>query len=178
MSPADPKEAHAPATAISASEKPPPGTAAGGKFVRGVITGVRIGFSLIVFGIAIVLVLLRLALPAIEQHRPEVEDWVSGLLQRSVTIEGLRAHWRGWSPELEIEGLRLHRTDSVGARGESALTFERVRISIDPIESLMTGNVLAHSVVLGGASLAIKRTRRFTTMCWAVTHARLAGWSR
>ena len=159
MSPVDPREAHAPATAISASEKPPSDTTAGGKFVRGVATGVRIGFSVIVLGIALVLVLLRLALPAIEQHRSEVEDWVSGLLQRSVTIEGLRAHWRGWSPELEIEGLRLHRTDSLGARGESALTFERVRINIDPIESLMTGNVLAHSVVLGGASLAIKRTR-------------------
>lgn len=119
----------------------------------------RIVLACVLFGIALTLSAVRLSLPAVDHLRPEVQQWVSSVLERSVTIEALGAHWRGWTPVLDIRGLRLLRTDSVGARAESALTFEQVQISIDTFASLRARRVVPHSVELVGASFSVMHGR-------------------
>ncbi len=107
--------------------------------------------------IALLLGLLRFGFPLIEDHRPEVERWVSELLQRPVRIDSLRAYWRGWSPQLEVHGLQLHQVDDIGASAEPAIIFDKVRISVDPVESVRSRQLLAHAVTIVGASLTVKR---------------------
>ncbi len=109
--------------------------------------------------IALLLGVLRFGLPAVAEHRVEVEQWVSDMLQRPVRIDSLRAYWRGWTPELEVYGLRLHRVGDTGASAEPAITFDKVRISIDPLESLKARRLLPRAITIMGASLTVKRFR-------------------
>lgn len=120
-------------------------------WTRNVVAGV-------VIAVALMLGLLRFGFPALESQRPEVEEWVSAMLQRPVRIESLRAYWRGWSPELEINRLKLHRAEDIGASAEPAITFDKVRISVDLLESLKSRRLLAHGITIIGASLTVKRS--------------------
>jgi uncharacterized protein (TIGR02099 family) len=113
--------------------------------------------AVVLIVIALLLGLFRFGFPLIENHRPEVEKWVSELLQRPVRIDSLRAYWKSWSPQLEIHGLQLHRVDDIGASADPAITFDKVRISVDPMESVRSRRLLAHSVTIVGASLTVKR---------------------
>lgn len=124
---------------------------------RGAFSRMRIPLACALIAIALLLGLLRYGFPLIENHRPEVERWVSVLLERPVTIDSLRARWRGWSPELELVGLGLHPVGDGGASGEPAITFDQVRISIDPVESLKSRRLLAHAVTIEGATLRVNR---------------------
>jgi uncharacterized protein (TIGR02099 family) len=124
---------------------------------RRVFSWFRNAVASVLIVVALLLGLLRFGFPALENHRPEVEQWVSGLLQRPVSIDSLRAYWRGWAPEVEISGLKLHRVKDVGASAEPAITFDKVRIKIDPVASLKDRRLLAHSVTIVGASLTVKR---------------------
>lgn len=126
---------------------------------RGALSWLRSIMAGVLIGITVLLLVLRFGLTAIESHRPEVEHWVSGLLQRPVSIDSLRAYWRGWSPELEIHGLKLHRVDDTDASGEPAITFDQVRISVDPVESVKSRRLLAHAVIIEGAALTVKRVQ-------------------
>ena len=119
-------------------------------WIRNAVTGLLIV-------VALLLGLLRFGFSTLENHRPEVEQWVSGMLQRPVSIDSLRAYWRGWSPELEIDGVKLHRLEGTGASDEPAITFDKVRIKVDPVESLKGRRLLAHAITIVGASLTVKR---------------------
>lgn len=119
----------------------------------------RVALSCVLLGIALTLSAARLLLPAIENYRAEVQQWVSSVLEHPVTIDALTAHWQGWTPVLDIHGLRLLRTDSVGARGESALAFEQVQIRIDTAASIESRRIVPDSVVLAGAAFSVRYGR-------------------
>nr|VFJ54970.1 MAG: TIGR02099 family protein [Candidatus Kentron sp. DK] len=57
--------------------------------------------------IAVGLLTLRFLLPGVEQLRPDVEQWLQAKTGQPVSIGSLHAQWRGWTPELVIEKLRL-----------------------------------------------------------------------
>lgn len=159
MGPSEPREDPVSETKISA-----PGIAAavsgrGAPDTRRMFSWIRTALAGALIAVALLLGVLRFGFPALENHRPEVEQWVSGLLLRPVSIESLRAYWRGWSPELEIHALKLHRVGDIGKSSEPAITFDKVRISIDPLESLKSRRLLAHAVTIVGASLTVIRSR-------------------
>lgn len=155
MSSSDPGKSNVSATAI-ASPGAPWRTALQSNSLRRALKSLRAVVTVVLLLTALFLCALRLSLPMVENYRPEVQAWVSHLLARPATIETLSAHWRGWTPELDITGLKLLRDDTLGVRGESALTFERVQISIDLLNSLRSWSLAPNSIVLGGASLAVK----------------------
>ncbi|MDX1513567.1 MAG: DUF3971 domain-containing protein, partial [Gammaproteobacteria bacterium] len=126
------------------------------RLLRRRLSRIRVGIGFLLLSAALLLAGIRLSLPAVENYRSEVQQWVSQILGRALTIDALSAYWRGWTPVLDMQGVRLLRADSIGARGESALTFERVRISIDPVASFASRAIVPNSIVLGGASFAIK----------------------
>ncbi len=118
---------------------------------------IRNSIAAVVIVIALLLGLLRFGFPAIEDHPGEVEQWVGDLLHRPVRIDSLRAYWRGWSPELELHGLKMHRSGDVSAGAEPAITFDKVRIRLDPLASIKARRPLARTLTIMGASLTVKR---------------------
>ncbi|MDX1528402.1 MAG: DUF3971 domain-containing protein, partial [Gammaproteobacteria bacterium] len=142
--------AAAPETAIAKPGRRKP--AAGRTFAR-----IRNAIAAVVIVITLLLGLLRFGFPAIESQPGEVEQWVSDLLHRPVRIDSLRAYWRGWSPELELHGLKMHRAGDASASAEPAITFDKVRIRLDPLASLKARRPLARTLTIMGASLTVKR---------------------
>ena len=80
------------------------------------------GFWLIYFGFVTLVLALRYSiLPNIEQHRPDIERFVSQGLGQAVSIGRIEASWEGINPDLTLFDVQVH-----DAAGRPALAFSRV----------------------------------------------------
>lgn len=132
--------------------------------LKQVLRRIRTAVTVLLFGVALLLALLRFGLPVLADHPQRVQQWISEILERPVTIHSLRAYWRGWSPELEIRDLRLYAAGESAGQADPVLVLERARISLDPLASLKSGDIQAHSVTLQGASLTVRRMQDGSVM--------------
>ncbi len=106
-------------------------------------------------GIAVLLGVARVLLPAVEGLRPEVEVWVSGLVDRTVHIGALSADWQGWTPVLRLEDVRLLDRD-----GQAELArFARAHVAVDLLGSLVHGSLRAGELGVTGAMVTVTRRR-------------------
>ena len=101
---------------------------------------------------------LRFLLPEIRHLRPEIEGWVSGVFEREVRLGAIDAYWRGWTPVLRVEDVRLVNGESAdGEDGESPLRLSEVSFSIDPLKSLRLFSVQPFDIAAHGASIEVVR---------------------
>ena len=101
---------------------------------------------------------MRLLLPEIEHLRPEIEGWVSGVFEREVRLGAIDAYWRGWTPVLRVEDVRLVDRETAGGEdGESPLRLSQVSFSIDPLKSLRLLSVQPFDIFASGASIEVVR---------------------
>lgn len=68
-----------------------------------------------------------------ERHKGVLEDSLSNVFGRAVSIQELQTTWIGWSPSLHIKGLRV----AGDHPNESALSFESAAMVVSPV-SLFT----------------------------------------
>lgn len=74
------------------------------------------------FVVALAILTMRyVLLPQIDEYRPHIERFVSGVLQAPVEVGGIAASWHGLHPELRLTEVRLPRPD-----GGAALTLPAV----------------------------------------------------
>jgi uncharacterized protein (TIGR02099 family) len=90
--------------------------------------------------------------PALEGHPEVVAGWLAQAVGHPVTIDALRAGWRGWRPRLSAEGLAI-----LGQGGEPAVRLRRIDLEIDPLGTLLAGAVRVGSVRMDGLALALVR---------------------
>ena len=94
-------------------------------------------------GIALALIVtllvgLRLALPYINDFRPQIAGLVSNLVGQTVSIGNLKAEWRGWKTlELTMSGVSL--LNEAGT--ESVLELKRARVTIDILRTAIKGEL-------------------------------------
>ena len=105
----------------------------------------------------LLLTVVRLMLPEVENYRSEVASWVSTLLKQPVSIGTLRASWHGWTPELRLENVRLLSADASKAIPATLVHFADAVVTIDPLATLQSGELRAGEITVGGALLAITR---------------------
>ncbi len=103
----------------------------------------------------LLLVTVRLTLPGIANYKPDIERWLSNVLDVPVSIGGLRADWSGWTPELRIDDVRIVQR----ADGQTVARFARASFTIDPIASLKRGEIRPGNITLTGASFVVTRQR-------------------
>ena len=102
---------------------------------------------------AIVLWGSRLLLgPVLEAHPELVSGWLAQAVGRPVTIGALRAHWRGWTPEITADDFTV-----LGQGGEPTVRLRRIELEIDPLATLLAGAVRPGSARLDGLALALVR---------------------
>ena len=101
---------------------------------------------------------LRVLLPEIRHLRPHIEGWVSGIFERQVRLGAIDAYWRGWTPVLRVEDVRLVDGGSAaGEAGEWRLRLSEVSFSIDPLKSLRLLSVQPFDIAARGASIEVVR---------------------
>ena len=92
-------------------------------------------------------------LPHIDDYRPQLEQLLSRQVGRTVTIDEVRASWRGLNPELQLAGLKI-----VGPANDpsAALLFPRIN-AVGSWRSLLVADLRLNSLEISTTSLTIER---------------------
>lgn len=98
-----------------------------------------------------VLVARYLLLPHVDEYRGRIEQSLGQALKRQVSLEAIRADWRGLHPKFELRGVSL-----LDASGRPALRLDRVDAEIG-FSSLFSGRVTLHRLDIDAPRLVIRR---------------------
>jgi uncharacterized protein (TIGR02099 family) len=99
---------------------------------------------------------LRLALPRVETYRAELSDWLGDVLGQQVSVGRIEASWRGWSPVLRLEDVRVMAPGSESQT--TGIRFAYALLAVDAVASLRAVELRAREIVVNGASLIVSRT--------------------
>lgn len=103
--------------------------------------------------VALVLSATRLLLPMADDYHDELADWIGGLLEHPVRIQGLGMSWHGLGPSIELDGVTV--LDGAGA--QILLRCDSARIDIDVISSLRHWQVELGQLTVRGAQVSVLR---------------------
>ena len=108
--------------------------------------------ALLVLLVALGVALLRLALPGVDYLREDLEAWASAELGLPVRTEGIGAEWRGWTPVLRFDGVRL-----LGPEGRPFLQLSALLVEFKPWESLRSLELCPSHLIARGAEVTLER---------------------
>jgi len=103
--------------------------------------------------LAVSLSLARVLLPNIDEHKTDIEIWVSELIGQQVEIATLDAAWYGFEPQLVLKGVRLLSDDRMQTHGY----FQQARLGIDLFSSAIEGSIQPGAFTLEGARFVLIR---------------------
>ena len=110
-------------------------------------------FSFVVLTSAIIITVVRLALPGIGSYRQQTADWLSEYMNYPVAISNIDANWNSWTPNLH-----LHQVSILDpASNEHIMNFDSVLISIDIFKSLIRSEITPESITVSDLSLTLIR---------------------
>jgi len=129
------------------------------------------GVVLLVAGVSVA---LRLALPGLDQHRPEIEATVARLTGTPVSIGRIGASWQGLWPRLTLEDLRI----APQPEGGAALSIAAVEVTLGLRQSLQAGEPVLEQLRLSGLALTVVRQAdgRFQIAGLPATRTPLLSW--
>ncbi|MFT4580340.1 MAG: hypothetical protein ACI915_002928 [Gammaproteobacteria bacterium] len=117
------------------------------------ISALWTGFAALTIVLAIVVTIIRLALPHIDHQRIAIESWLSDLTQRPVQIGEVSASWRGWAPTLDVTNFVVRTSDA----SESLVRFDYAIVSISPLTSLFNLSLTPRKLIVGGMKISLER---------------------
>lgn len=110
-------------------------------------------FAFIILNAAVLVTVVRLALPEIDSYKNEIQSWVSKQMEYPVVIEGINAEWQGWTPNLYLENIDLYTHDN-----SSLITkLDSAHIGIDLIASIRAREIIPNYLSVSGLDLSISR---------------------
>ena len=102
---------------------------------------------------AILISIIRLMLPHIDQQRDSIEIWLSEITNRPVQIGEVRASWKGWAPTIDVSNLVLFGA----ARKTELVRFDYAAIEISIFTSLWQQHLVPRRLLVGGMRVALER---------------------
>lgn len=102
---------------------------------------------------AMLISIVRLMLPQIDQQRDAIELWISDIIDRPVVIGQVSASWRGWMPTIDVADLTLLTPD----RKTELVRFDYAAIDIAPVLSLRQRDLVPRRLLVGGMRVAFER---------------------
>ncbi|RKZ72286.1 MAG: TIGR02099 family protein [Gammaproteobacteria bacterium] len=110
-------------------------------------------FAFVILTSAILITVIRLALPGIGGYSQQTQDWISQYMDYPVEISSIDADWNSWTPNL-----RLHQVSILDpASNEHILDFGSVLISIDIYKSLVKNEIIPRTITVSGLSMTLIR---------------------
>jgi uncharacterized protein (TIGR02099 family) len=103
--------------------------------------------------LAVLMTVLRLALPVADRYRDELTRALSGQLHYPLQVATLRLRLAGWSPRLVLDNVVI----SCPQTGADLLRLDALELDLDPIASLVAWQPRLRSLTLVGAHLAVHR---------------------
>ena len=107
----------------------------------------------LLFLTAVVLTAARMWVPLLNDYRVEIENAVSQVLNRQVSIGGLDATWRGLGPVLKLKNVHIDLQDA----DQGSLEIREVWVTIDADHYLAEREVQVTAIDVIGADLVVIR---------------------
>ncbi|WP_295443027.1 AsmA-like C-terminal region-containing protein [uncultured Thiodictyon sp.] len=105
--------------------------------------------------LAVLLTVVRLALPFADRYREPLTQALSARLHHPLTVETMRLRLVGWSPQLVLANVTIGSQQG----GADLLRLRALQLDLDPFASLMAGEPRLSLLTLVGAELALHRAR-------------------
>ena len=110
-------------------------------------------FTFVILTFAIVITIIRLALPEINSYRQQTADWLSAHMNYPVAISSIDAHWNSWHPQLQ-----LHQVSIIDpASNDYILNLDSVLIRINVFRSLIRNEITPESITVSDLKLTLIR---------------------
>lgn len=110
-------------------------------------------FAFIVLTAAVLVTVIRIALPEIGGYKNEIQSWVSEYMDYPVVIEEISAEWRGWTPHLYLKNIDLYTPDNKTLISK----FDSAHLGIDPIASINKRELIPSQLAVSGIDLKFTR---------------------
>lgn len=110
-------------------------------------------FAFIILNAAVLVTVVRLALPEIGSYNNEIQSWVSKQMEHPVVIDRISAEWQRWTPNLYLENIDLYTQDN----NKLITKLDSAHIGIDLIASIRAGEIVPNYLSVSGLDLSISR---------------------
>ncbi|MEX2517230.1 MAG: YhdP family protein [Gammaproteobacteria bacterium] len=107
----------------------------------------------LILSAAILVSIARLLLPGIGEYRDDIQTWISDYMGYPVIIQEVQADWRGWTPRLYLNGVKLLEPES----NNTIAVFENAYLSVNPVKSLWQQEIVPETLSISGARLRLIR---------------------
>jgi len=115
-------------------------------------TALYFGLCFIVI-LALTVTVLRFWLfPGAAEYRRRLETEIGFLIGETVRIDELSARLHGFHPEFSLNGFHI-----LDSQGQPAIRFAAIRVDVDPLRTLLTGQPSFDRLKIIGAKLSIRR---------------------
>ncbi len=112
-------------------------------------------FAFIILNAAVLVTVVRLALPEIGTYKTEIQSWVSQQMGHPVVITDISAEWQGWTPNLYLGNIDLYTQDN----SNIITKLDSAHIGIDLIASIQAVEIIPNHLSVSGLDLGISRHR-------------------
>ncbi len=110
-------------------------------------------FAFIVLNAAVLVTVVRLALPEIGGYKEEIQSWVSEYMDYPLVIDEINAEWQGWAPHLYLKNIDLYTVDN-----SSLITkFDSAHLGIDLLSSINKRELVPSHLSISGLNLEFIR---------------------
>jgi uncharacterized protein (TIGR02099 family) len=110
-------------------------------------------FAFIVLTAAVLVTVVRLALPEIGGYKNEIQSWVSEYMDYPVVIDEINAEWQGWAPHLYLKNIDLFTPDNSVLISK----FDSAHLGIDLIASIKERELIPSQLSINGLNLEFTR---------------------
>ena len=110
-------------------------------------------FAFVVLNAAVLVTVIRIALPEIGGYKNEIQSWVSEYMDYPVVIEEITAEWRGWTPHLYLKNIDLYSPDNKTLISQ----FDSAHLGIDPFASINKRELVPSQLAVSGIELEFTR---------------------
>ncbi len=110
-------------------------------------------FAFIVITAAVLVTVVRLALPEIGGYKNEIQSWVSEYMDYPVVIDKITADWQGWAPHLYLEKIDLYSPDN----NTLISAFDSAHLGIDLFSSINNRELVPSQLSITGLNLVFIR---------------------
>ena len=110
-------------------------------------------FAFIILNAAVIVTVVRLAIPEIGGYTSEIQSWVSNQMKHQVVIGKIDADWQGWSPNIYLKNIDLY-------SGENAKLITRLdsaQININILASIKAREIIPNYLSVSGLELNVLR---------------------
>ncbi len=110
-------------------------------------------FAFIVLTAAVLVTVMRLALPEIGGYKNEIQSWVSEYMDYPVVIDEITAEWQGWAPQLYLKKIDLYTPDNKNLISK----FDSAHLGIDLVSSINKRELVPSHLSITGLNLEFTR---------------------